>query len=106
MILAGNVALEDMGFPTFGFAGGRADVDRHGCGRRVPSGNGDPRRRTGTARTAEPEARLRAARGLVGNMPFQNIIMAGLDPAIFFGGNEKDRRDKPGDDGSAGYDQP
>jgi catalase-peroxidase len=26
MILAGNVALEDMGFPTFGFAGGRADV--------------------------------------------------------------------------------
>ncbi|WP_042367326.1 catalase/peroxidase HPI [Streptacidiphilus neutrinimicus] len=26
MILAGNVALEDMGFTTFGFAGGRADV--------------------------------------------------------------------------------
>ncbi|ANC30278.1 catalase/peroxidase HPI [Isoptericola dokdonensis] len=26
MILAGNVALEDMGFPTFGFGGGRADV--------------------------------------------------------------------------------
>jgi catalase-peroxidase len=26
MILAGNVALEDMGFRTFGFAGGRADV--------------------------------------------------------------------------------
>ena len=26
MILTGNVALEDMGFPTFGFAGGRADV--------------------------------------------------------------------------------
>ncbi|MEQ9314605.1 MAG: peroxidase family protein [Henriciella sp.] len=26
MILAGNVALEDMGFNTFGFAGGRADV--------------------------------------------------------------------------------
>ena len=26
MILAGNVALEDMGFETFGFAGGRADV--------------------------------------------------------------------------------
>ncbi|WP_141015474.1 catalase/peroxidase HPI [Nocardioides sambongensis] len=26
MILAGNVALEDMGFPTFGFAGGRPDV--------------------------------------------------------------------------------
>ncbi|KEP72459.1 hypothetical protein HR12_44755 [Microbacterium sp. SUBG005] len=26
MILAGNVALEDMGFPTFGFAGGRTDV--------------------------------------------------------------------------------
>jgi catalase-peroxidase len=26
MILAGNVALEDMGFKTFGFAGGRADV--------------------------------------------------------------------------------
>ena len=26
MILAGNVALEDMGFPTFGFAGGREDV--------------------------------------------------------------------------------
>jgi catalase-peroxidase len=26
MILAGNVSLESMGFPTFGFAGGRADV--------------------------------------------------------------------------------
>ncbi|WP_042384125.1 catalase/peroxidase HPI [Streptacidiphilus melanogenes] len=26
MILAGNVALEEMGFDTFGFAGGRADV--------------------------------------------------------------------------------
>lgn len=26
MILAGNVALEDMGFQTFGFSGGRADV--------------------------------------------------------------------------------
>ncbi|HEY0261439.1 MAG TPA: peroxidase family protein, partial [Chitinophagales bacterium] len=26
MILAGNVALEDMGFPTIGFAGGRVDT--------------------------------------------------------------------------------
>ena len=26
MVLVGNVALEDMGFKTFGFAGGRADV--------------------------------------------------------------------------------
>src|SRR6476619_4102600 len=26
MILTGNVALENMGFPTFGFAGGRPDV--------------------------------------------------------------------------------
>jgi catalase-peroxidase len=26
MILVGNVALESMGFKTFGFAGGRADV--------------------------------------------------------------------------------
>ena len=26
MILAGNVALETMGFKTFGFGGGRADV--------------------------------------------------------------------------------
>ncbi len=26
MILAGNVALETMGFETFGFGGGRADV--------------------------------------------------------------------------------
>jgi catalase-peroxidase len=26
MILTGNVALESMGFKTFGFAGGRADI--------------------------------------------------------------------------------
>jgi len=26
MILTGNVALESMGFKTFGFGGGRADV--------------------------------------------------------------------------------
>ena len=26
MILTGNVALEDMGFKTFGFAGGREEV--------------------------------------------------------------------------------
>lgn len=26
MILTGNVALEDMGFKTFGFAGGRVDI--------------------------------------------------------------------------------
>jgi catalase-peroxidase len=25
MVLAGTVAMEDMGFETFGFAGGRAD---------------------------------------------------------------------------------
>jgi hypothetical protein len=28
--------------------------------------------------------------------------MPGLDPGIFFGGREKDRRDKPGDDDDVG----
>jgi catalase (peroxidase I) len=42
MILAGNVALESMGFKTFGFAGGRADIwgtrRRHLLGPRRASG--------------------------------------------------------------------
>ena len=33
-----------------------------------------------------------------------DCVMAGLDPAIFFGGREKDRRVKPGDDAFWGDD--
>ena len=54
MILAGNVALESMGFKTFGFAGGREDVwepgDRHLLG---------PRRQVAGRRALQRRSRSR-----------------------------------------------
>ncbi len=65
MILTGNVALEDMGFETFGFAGGR--VDAWAARRRRLLGSRDrvARRRPGrlAALQGRPRARQPAGRG-------------------------------------------
>ena len=60
MILAGNVALETMGFKTFGFGGGRADTGSP-TGRQLGY-RAEPGSRTTGATPATAISRTRSAR--------------------------------------------